>query len=148
MSLSNDEKIEKLSNALAASEELRKRAVKKIEALEKAKDQAYWERNQLIVYLSKHNYSHLQLHDPNDKEWEDDWRNIVCIHLLAGVTPPGATFTQVSETKFMKDETLREMQFTWHIHDDELKYFKHLRYKPNHWDGHTTEEKYKNLASL
>lgn len=96
---------------------------KEKEQLEKAKDSAYWERNQLVAALSKLFPSHLAKHADNDPEWEEDWRTIVCIHLPTG-------------------------QVTWHIHDSEVGYFDHLLYKENHWDGHSAEEKYRRLRKL
>jgi len=93
-----------------------------IEARE-AKDYAYWERNQLVGVLSRLYPSHLAKHPESDKEWEDDWRNIVCIHTPAG-------------------------QVTWHLHDSDMPMFKHLEVDKDHWDGHTTEEKYKRLEAL
>jgi len=92
--------------------------------LQKEKEKAYWERNQLVAVLSKIYQSHLSLHPLADREWEKDWRNIVCIH-----TPNG--------------------QATWHIHDSELKNFSHLDFNGNcKWDGHTTEEKYRRLRYI
>lgn len=94
-----------------------------------SKDQAYWERNQLVAALSKFLPSWLAKHDPEDKNWDDDWRNIV---VIAYVT---------------KNMTLRQM--TWHIHDSDLPYFTHLKLDPSFkWDGHDTDEKYRRLASL
>lgn len=83
------------------------------------KDQAYWERNQLVLYLSRMFPSWLELHPVSDTDWEDDWRNIVCIEFPEG-------------------------RYTWHIHDSEYhKYFRHLTYENGScWDGSTTEEKY------
>lgn len=94
------------------------------EAEREATQPVYDERNRLVAVLSKVYPSHFSAHDPKDTEWEDDWRNIVCIH-----TPKG--------------------QASWHIHDDDVKYFLHLpKQEKNHWDGHTTEEKYDRLATL
>lgn len=93
-----------------------------IEARE-SKDNAYWERNQLVGVLSRLYPSHLARHPETDKEWEDDWRNIVCIH-----TPVG--------------------QATWHLHDSDMPMFKHLKLDKDHWDGHSTEEKYDRLSRL
>ena len=81
----------------------------------------YRERDQLVAALSKLFPAHLALHDGAD--WEDDWRNIVCVHLPAG-------------------------QATWHIHDSELPLFGHLVHTAGHWDGHSTEEKYARLNAL
>jgi hypothetical protein len=95
----------------------------RVEELEKQKDGAYAERDRLVAALSKVFPSHLARHPESDETWDDDWRWIVCIHLPDG-------------------------QATWHIHDSEFKWFSHLRQENNHWDGHTTEEKYKRLGSL
>jgi len=81
----------------------------------------YRERNQLVLLLTKIYPSHLSKHTA--KEWEDDWRNIVCIH-----TPKG--------------------QATWHIHDTEVNKFGHLMYRSDHWDGHTTNNKYNRLEKI
>jgi hypothetical protein len=91
------------------------------DALRAAKDQAYAERDCLVSALSKTYPSHLCRHDGPD--WEDDWRNIVCIHLPTG-------------------------QATWHIHDSELRWFGHLGREDAHWDGHSIKEKYERLAQL
>jgi hypothetical protein len=83
----------------------------------------YRERDSLVAALSKNYEAHLARHEGDD--WEDDWRNIVCIHLPAG-------------------------QVTWHIHDSELLLFAHLADVPRlqHWDGHDTHEKYRRLNAL
>jgi hypothetical protein len=86
-----------------------------------ARNAAYAERDRLVAALSKCFPSHLTRHEGDD--WEDDWRNIVCIHLPAG-------------------------QATWHIHDSELPWFTHLNLQAAHWDGHSTDEKYQRLADL
>lgn len=92
--------------------------------VEEARDPVYKERDALVCVLSKCFPSHLTRHPDSDKEWEDDWRWIVCVHLPTG-------------------------QATWHIHDSERGMFKHLSvFEDNHWDGHTTEEKYQRLANL
>ena len=85
------------------------------------KDAAYAERNRLVAALSKCFPAHLCRHE--GAEWEDDWRNIVCVHLPTG-------------------------QATWHVHDSEVDLFEHLPMSKSHWDGHTTEEKYVRLAAL
>ncbi len=89
----------------------------------KGKDLAYWERNQLVLYLTKLFPSWLERHPIEDFEWEDDWRNIVFID-----TPEGI--------------------FSWHIHDFEYEYFNHLNYREgNSWDGSSTEQKYNKLRT-
>ena len=88
-----------------------------------AKDQAYRERDCLVALVSKHYPSHLCRHPDEDTSWEDDWRWIVCVHLPAG-------------------------QVTWHIHDSELSMFEHLSQEAGHWDGHSTDEKWKRVHSV
>ena len=107
---------------------------KMIEEIKKAKDVAYWERNQLVLLLTKVFPSYLGKHSEADKEWENDWRNIVFVNSLQG-------------------------QLSWHIHDSELEYFKDLPtakqvafyknidIKTLEWDGHTTEDKYNRLRN-
>lgn len=87
---------------------------------EAKRNAAYRERDQLVAALSKQFDAHLARHSG---EWEDDWRNIVCIHLPTG-------------------------QATWHIHDSELPLFAHLACTDDHWDGHSTEEKYRRVNAL
>jgi len=99
-----------------------------VEVLRQEKNNAYSERNKLVQFLSLIYPAHMKRHPPEDVEWEDDWRNIVCIH-----SPMG--------------------QLTWHIHDSEAGMFGHLNVKPDpfadcEWDGHTTEEKYQRLLSI
>ncbi len=80
------------------------------------KDWAYFERDMLIVLLTKIYPAHLADH-PDGDGWEADWKNIVCIHTPAG-------------------------QLSWHIHKSELPLFAHLSRRENDWDGHSTYEKY------
>lgn len=89
----------------------------------KAKNQAYWERNQLVSVLSKLYPSGLGKHPAEDTSWEKEWSNIVYIDLPTG-------------------------QASWHIHDRDLEYFKHLKPYSKEWDGHSTEEKYNRIAKL
>ena len=91
--------------------------------LEDSKNQAYWERNQLLVLLSKIYPSHLCEHPDDDLYWDAEWRWIVCIHI------PNS-------------------QATWHIHDSEKHFFDHLEIKDAHWDGHTTKEKYERIKNI
>lgn len=88
----------------------------------KARDQAYKERNTLVLLLSKIFPSWLGRHPEEDKDWEDDWRWIVFIMLPTG-------------------------QCSWHIHDTEWEDFAcHLvEVKEKRWDGHSTEEKYRRI---
>ena len=89
-----------------------------IDDLEAEKAAVYRERDQIVAVLSKLWPSHLAKHLG---EWEDDWRNIVCIHSPVG-------------------------QVSWHIHDSEMSLFNHLEITLSDWDGHTTPEKYERLS--
>lgn len=111
--------------------------VSTIEELTKQKDQAYWERNQLVAALShiypawlgKHTKSLTTTTSVGDvEEWDDDWRTIVYIELPS------------------LDEFGNKRQLSWHIHDTELPMFDHLKYDhTRYWDYHSTEEKYRRL---
>ncbi len=93
-----------------------------INRLSEEKAVAYWERNQLIRYMGKIFPSWLELHPIEDETWEEEWRNIIFIEFPEG-------------------------KFSWHIHDNELEYFRHLPFKEgNSWDGSTTKEKYEKLG--
>jgi hypothetical protein len=109
------------------------------EQLQKQKNQAYWERNQLIAALSKLFPAHLAKHPKEDTTWDDDWRTIVVIYLPAKVN---REFSEVL------DGPVKDEQLTWHIHDTDVPMFDHLNYKDYYWDGHTTEEKYRRLRKL
>lgn len=100
---------------------------KYIKELKEQRDGAYKERNLLVAALTKVFPAYIALH-PEDEEWEDDWRNIIFVEIPIG---KGKT-TQVS----------------WHIHDSELGYFKHLPQGKNEWDGHDTKEKYNRLRRI
>lgn len=109
------------------------------EELEKAKDNAYWERNQLVAALSKLFPAWLGKHDEKDKEWEKDWRTIVYIEV-----PP--------EVRGNPEKDFPH-QLSWHIHDTDVPMFDHLSYpvfegKYPYWDGHSTEEKYRRLRKI
>lgn len=110
----------------------------KKEEIIKQKDQAYWERNQLVAALSKIYPAWLGYH--KEPDWEDDWRTIVYIRIpvkrINNAIPVGdPTWTE-------------EMQISWHIHDSDKKYFRHLDPGLEEWDGHTTEEKYRRLRCI
>lgn len=108
-----------------------------IEELRKSKDQAYWERNQLVAALSKLFPSWLSRHPDDDKNWENDWRWIVFIEI------PTMEWTGIPDNRVN-----RTRQLSWHIHDSEFKHFSHLTMKENVWDGHSTEEKYRRLQLI
>lgn len=101
------------------------------------KNQAYYERNQLVAALSKIYPAWLGVH-PKDEEWEDDWRTIVYIKIP--VKTESASIPGLGKRLVTKD-----VQVSWHIHDSDKQFFKHLDYGSEEWDGHTNEEKYKRL---
>ena len=105
------------------------------------KDQAYWERNQLVSALSKIYPAWLERHPVDDTAWEDDWRWIVFIEIP----------TEELEQKYVQGGFLvkHKRQLSWHIHDSEYANFAHLKSRTGHsWDGHTTEEKYRRLRHI
>jgi|SRR6185312_7008986 len=108
-----------------------------VEAAGKAKDSAYWERNQLVAALSKIFPAWLGYHEGL---WEDCWRTIVYV-----IIP---VHHEVSIGGMGVRDVGSHAQLSWHIHDDDKKYFHHLDLGLETWDGHTTEEKYKRLAQL
>lgn len=85
-------------------------------------DAVYRERDQLVAALSKLYPAHFAIDEVIE---EQEWRYVICIHLPTG-------------------------QVTWHIHESELSLFRHLEDedRPQHWDGHSTEEKYRRLNRL
>lgn len=106
-----------------------------------SKDQAYWERNQLVKALSKVFKSWMELHPLEDTEWDKDWRHIVFIEVP----------TEEIEQKYIQGgfRVKNKSQLSWHIHDSDVDDFEHLELKKgNSWDGHTTEEKYRRLSCL
>lgn len=105
--------------------------------LEKSKNNAYWERNQLVAALSKVLPAFLTKHPEEDKDWEDDWRTIVVVEIRGDFS-----------TDFDGQDQMRDYQLTWHIHDHDIPMFDHLHYLDYVWDGDTTEEKYRRLRSL
>lgn len=112
-----------------------------VELLKKEKDQAYWERNQLVAVLSKLFPAWLGRHDHKDKAWDREWMNIVFIEIP----------TKRIEAKMVQGgfEIKGPQQVSWHIHDDELEHFAHLQYRNDkQWDGHTTPEKYERLRNI
>lgn len=92
---------------------------KELIEIEKVKNNAYRERNELVALISKLFPAYKTRH-PEDEEWEDDWRWIIVIDLPTG-------------------------QVSWHIHDDEISLFSHLQEGVNSWDGHDNKEKYKRI---
>lgn len=109
-----------------------------IEEIESSKNNAYWERNQLVVALSKLYPAWLGWH--READWEDEWRNIVYITI-----PTRELCMKMVQGGYMANF---KRQLSWHIHEDDLEYFDHLKQGLETWDGHTTEEKYRRLAQI
>ena len=99
--------------------------------LEKQLNAVYKERNAMVQVLSFLYPSHLQK-DPQKPLWP-----VVCIHI------PVRCWTGDKMYRWVE-----EQQVTWHIPKKELKYFNHLEFKDNHWDGHDTNEKYTRLGRI
>ena len=136
--------------------------------LERQKDNAYWERNQLVAALSKIFPAHLAKHPEEDKEWDEDWRTIVVIKLpteacnapaIRGyeqvhfegeeLTALGMNSGALKAGNIIAMEKSDEYyQLSWHIHDSEIPMFDHLGYKAFNWDGHSNEDKYRRLRLL
>lgn len=109
-----------------------------VSRLTSSKDNAYYERNQLVAALSKIYPAWLGWH--REKDWEDEWRNIVYIRI-----PTYELCLKQVQGGYMAKF---KRQLSWHIHEDDLKYFEHLKQGLETWDGHTTEEKYRRLACI
>jgi hypothetical protein len=105
-----------------------------------SKDQAYWERNQLVAALSKIYPSSLGKHPLSDKTWDKEWRNIVYI------TIPVKRINHVFPTG--PECIITPMQLSWHIHNSDLDQFTHLKRGKEKWDGHNTNEKYHRLRFI
>ena len=109
------------------------RAVYKgIHELALQKDQAYWERNQLVNVFAKmaHNmgwpvWLAEHIDKPGEPAWGPEWRTILFVQ-----TPQG--------------------QVSWHLYIDELGMFDWAQPLEvlSPWDEHTTKEKYQRLAAL
>jgi hypothetical protein len=122
MSVKHMEEAAHFEMAWFAEKKRADKAEAKCREMEKAKNNAYSERNRMVAALSKLFPASLERHDGD--EWEDDWRWVVFIDLPTG-------------------------QASWHLHDSEVPNFGHLaREVGRKWDGHTTDDKYARLAAL
>lgn len=85
-------------------------------------DEVYTEKSRLIALLSKIFPSKIGLHD--DDDCKNDWKHVICINLPSG-------------------------QISFHIHDSELRFFKHLEIDPFvKWDRLDTSEKYRRIDEI
>lgn len=99
--------------------------------LKKQINALYKERNAMVRALTMLYPAHLQI-DADEPNWP-----VVCIHIPVHEHTGDKMYNWIAER-----------QVTWHIPKKELKYFTHLEYEPNHWDGHTTNAKYMRLESI
>lgn len=89
--------------------------------MERRKDAAYLERNQVVAALAKCFPSGVAR--TAIEGWSEDWHGCVYIDLPTG-------------------------QASWHFHDSQAYLFADLPPYRGTWDGHDTPEKYRRLASL
>jgi hypothetical protein len=98
-----------------------------IDRLRAKKDNAYFERNKCVTLIAKMALAlgfkaGIAQHDPDDKDWEDDWRTVIYIDLPSG-------------------------QVSWHFHDSHIHLLDGLPIYDGSWDGHSTEIKYERVLS-
>lgn len=72
-------------------------------------------------------------------------------HLLAYLTIFCESHLYLDESEDVGYQNVLSMRFGdrwfgWHIADDDLPLFRHLEFRRNAYDGHTTEEKYAAIA--
>lgn len=89
--------------------------------MERRKDEAYLERNQVVAALAKCFPSGTG--KTAIEGWDPEWHGCVYIDLPTG-------------------------QVSWHFHDSQSYLFGDLPPYQGKWDGHDTPEKYKRLAAL
>lgn len=85
------------------------------------KDEAYFERNRLVAFLSRLYPSGIARTDIPG--WDPEWHGCVYIDTPAG-------------------------QMSWHYHDRDAWLFEDLPPASVEWDGHSTDEKYERLWRL
>jgi hypothetical protein len=105
----------------AALDAITKPLEERIAELEKRKDGAYLERNQVVSALSK--CFPAGRAKTAIEGWSEDWHGCVYIDLPTG-------------------------QVSWHFHDSQAYLFDHLTEYCGTWDRHDTPEKYRRLAAL
>lgn len=90
-------------------------AADRIEQLERERDGAYLERNQLVALLASIYPSGIKR--TAIEGWHEDWHGCVYIDFPWG-------------------------QASWHYHESQADLFSHLPPYEGQWDGHSTEAKY------
>ncbi|MGE0350917.1 hypothetical protein [Hydrogenophaga sp.] len=93
----------------------------RVALLEREKDGAYLERNQVVAALAK--CFPAGVARTAIEGWSEDWHGCVFIDLPTG-------------------------QASWHYHESQAHLFAGQAPYPGAWDGHTTAEKYERLAQL
>lgn len=91
--------------------------------LRQQKDNAYLERNRcvaLIARMARAMGFRVSVTRTAIEGWDEDWHNCVYIQLPTG-------------------------QVSWHFHDSHMDLFGDLLFRPETWDGHDTEEKYRRV---
>lgn len=95
----------------------------RIKELEDQKDGAYLERNTCVATMARMalmlGYKAVRTKTAIEG-WSEDWHGCIYIEF--------PTF-----------------QSSWHFHDSQAHLFEFVPEEGNQWDGHTTEEKYRNL---
>jgi hypothetical protein len=101
-----------------------KEVEKCVDQLRSQKDQAYSERNSLLVLICKMAIAlGWTVERWLDEEDDDEWQNIVAVDLPTG-------------------------QASWHIHTSELPQFEWIDLTVSRWDRHTSEEKYQRVSAV
>lgn len=92
--------------------------------MRKRKDNAYWERNNVVAALARWAVAQgyrAGVTRTDIPDWDPEWHGCVYIDLPTG-------------------------QVSWHFHDSQASLFEGLPEYSGAWDGHTTPEKYARLA--
>lgn len=100
------------ANAMEAERKLHE---DRIEQLERERDGAYLERNQLVALLASVYPSGIKR--TAIEGWHEDWHGCIYIDFPWG-------------------------QASWHYHESQADLFSHLPPYEGQWDGHSTEAKY------
>ena len=114
--------LESVSGALDAIKPLPADSVaSELEEMRQRKDDAYFERNQIVAALAKCFPSGIA--KTAIEGWSEDWHGCVYINLPTG-------------------------QVSWHFHESQAHLFAALQPYIGSWDGHDTPEKYRRLAAM
>ena len=95
-----------------------------VEALRRAKDGAYLERNQCVALIARLHVAlghSVTVTKTAIEGWSEDWHGCVYVQMPTG-------------------------QASWHFHDSHAYLFADLPHGECQWDGHDTDEKYRRVA--